>query len=530
MVTSAVDGAPAVEAEVPPRDPSRVARRLGTVGTLLMGIGAFGAGALPSPNPLFGVRILGLPARNVTIAIAITYTGLLLLVMCWLWIGKMLRENGAVAPAPDGVQLWKTAILWAVPLALAPPLFSRDVYSYLAQSATLARGLDPYTLPPVTALGIDDPLVRSIPNIWRDTGAPYGPLFLVLGRGITAISGNDLVLGIFCYRVLALAGLAMIIWALPKLAKRCNLDAGLVLWLGAANPIVLFHLISGMHNEALMVGLMLVGMEIGLRATERITDPMLLGGALLIVCASAVKLPAALALGFLGMDWARKRGNRIRDVALAAGLLLAVALIVYVPLSAGLGVGIGWATTLAIPSLILSWMSVTTDLGMIGGQVGIIAGFGEHTQGVLTVTRAIGLLLGAAAVAWVLWLTYRGRVDAFTGMAAALAAFVLLGPVVHPWYLLWAVIPLAATRAVPGYRRAVLAISAVLAVVVPPTGADFNFRAFQLPLAIVAGVLLLVLVLAVQRRLLIGQRGYDIEMLPGRRRAPAPPETPQPSL
>ena len=233
-----------------------------------------------------------------------------------------------------------------------------------------------------------------------------------------------------------------------------------------------------------------------------------------------MKLPAALALGFLGMDWARKRGNRIRDVALAAAVLLAVALLIYVPLSAGLGVGIGWATTLAIPSLILSWMSVTTDLGMIGGQLGILAGFGEHTQGVLTVTRGIGLMLGAVAIAWVLWLTYRGRVDAFTGLAAALGAFVLLGPVVHPWYLLWAVIPLAATRAVPRYRRAVLAISALLAVVVPPTGADFNFRAFQLPLAIVAGVILLLLLLAVQRWLLSDQRGYDIDVLPGR--APVP--------
>lgn len=520
-VEDSVDGTSSNAVE-PPRDPSRVARRLGAVGTLLMGIGAFGSGALPVPNPLFGLRILGLPARNVTLAIAITYTGLLLLVLCWLWIGKMLRINGAVAPAPNGTQLWKTAILWAVPLALAPPLFSRDVYSYLAQSATLARGLDPYTLPPVTALGIDDPLTRSIPTIWRDTGAPYGPLFLVLGRGITAISGNDLVLGIFCYRVLALAGLAMIIWALPKLARRCGLDAGLVLWLGAANPIVLFHLVSGMHNEAMMVGLMLVGMELGLRATARITDPMFLTGAVLIVCASAVKLPAALALGFLGMDWARKRGNRVRDVALAAAVLLAVALVIYVPLSAGLGVGIGWATTLAIPSLILSWMSVTTDLGMIGGQLGILAGFGEHTQGVLSVTRGLGLALGALAVAWVLWLTYRGRVDAFTGLATALGAFVLLGPVVHPWYLLWAVIPLAATRAVPRYRRAVLAISAVLAVVVPPTGADFNFRAFQLPLAIVAGVVLLVLLLAVQRRLLAEQHGYDIDVLPGRAPAPQP--------
>ena len=37
-------------------------------------------------------------------------------------------------------------------------------------------------------------------------------------------------------------------------------------------------------------------------------------------------------------------------------------------------------------------------------------------------------------------------------------------------------------------HRAVLAASAVLAVMVPPTGADFNFRAYQLPMAVLAGI------------------------------------------
>jgi len=44
----------------------------------------------------------------------------------------------------------------------------------------------------------------------------------------------------------------------------------------------------------------------------------------------------------------------------------------------------------------------------------------------------------------------------------------------------------------------------------------------------VAGLILFLLLLAVQRQLLTGQQGYDIEMLPGR--APGPPATPPPSL
>jgi alpha-1,6-mannosyltransferase len=527
MVARELDGARApVPVVAPPRDPSRAARRLGLTGTLLMAVGALGSGALPVPNPLFGLRLLGLPSRNTTIAIAITYAGIGMLVFAWLWVGKMLRSNGAVAPAPTGARLARTAVLWAIPLAVAPPMFSRDVYSYLAQSAILARGLDPYVLGPAQALGVDDPLTRSIPTIWRDTPAPYGPLFLWLGRGITALTGNDVVLGLFAHRVLALLGVGLIVWALPRLARRCGLDAGLAMWLGAANPLVLFHLVSGIHNEALMIGLMLAGMEIGLRAGPRVIDVQFLLGAVLIVGASAVKVPALLALGFLGTEWARRRGGRLRDVVTASATLGAVTVVGYGALALVTGLGLGWVGTLNTPSIIRSWLSVSTDLGLIGGQIGILGGLGDHTDSVLLLTRGLGGLAAGIVVVMLLLATLRGRIDPVTGMGTGLGAVVLLGPIVHPWYLLWAAIPLAATRGLPRYRRAALAASAVLALLVPPTGADFSFRAYQLPMAILAGILMLVLVLLVQRRQLAGQRGVDVDAWPGRVPTPEPERSP----
>jgi alpha-1,6-mannosyltransferase len=504
-VGAAVPAVPPV-AVAPAPDPARIPRQLGLTGTLLMGIGALGAGALPVPNPLFGLRVISLPARNATAAIAITYAGMGMLVLAWLWIGRMLRARGAVAPAPDRTQLARTGLLWALPLALAPPMFSKDVYSYLAQSAITARGLDPYSFGPAAALGVDDPLTRTIPTIWRDTPAPYGPLFLMLGRGITAVTGSDVIRGLFAHRILALGGVALLIWALPRLARRCHLDAGLVLWLGAANPLVLFHLISGIHNEGLMIGLMLAGVELGLRALDRgggVTHPLFLTGAVVVALGAAVKLPAILALGYLGMAAARERGGRVRDVAVAAVTLGAVAAAVFVALGVGSGLGFGWTRTLGTANVIRSWMSLSTDLGQLSGQVGILAGLGDHTDTVLTITRGAGGVAAAAICVRLLLAVLRGRVDPVTGLGVGLGAVVLLGPVVHPWYLLWAAIPLAATRGMPRHRRAALAASALLAVMLPPTGADFAFRSFQLPLAILAGiVILLVALLAVRRELL----------------------------
>jgi alpha-1,6-mannosyltransferase len=505
------------EPGAPVPDPARIPRRLGLTGTLLMGIGALGAGALPVPNPLFGLRVISLPARNATAAIAITYAGMGMLVLAWLWIGRMLRARGAVAPAPDRAQLARTGLLWALPLALAPPMFSKDVYSYLAQSAITARGLDPYSFGPAAALGVDDPLTRTIPTIWRDTPAPYGPLFLMLGRGITALTGSDVIRGVFAHRILALGGVALLIWALPRLARRCHLDAGLVLWLGAANPLVLFHLVSGIHNEGLMIGLMLAGVELGLRALDRgggVAHPLFLTGAVVVALGAAVKLPAILALGFLGLAAARNRGGRVRDVGVAAAVLAAVAGAVFVALGLGSGLGFGWTRTLGTANVIRSWMSLSTDLGQLSGQVGILAGLGDHTDTVLTITRGAGGVAAAAVCGRLLLAVLRGRVDPVTGLGVGLGAVVLLGPVVHPWYLLWAAIPLAATRGMPQHRRVALAASALLAVMLPPTGADFAFRSFQLPLAILAGIVILVVALLAVRRELLRVSGTAGAALP----------------
>ncbi len=492
-----------------------------------MAVGALGAGALPVPNPLFGLRVLSLPSRNATVAIAVTYAGMGMLVLAWLWIGKMLRYHGANAPAPDRGALARTGLLWALPLAVAPPMFSKDVYSYLAQSAIAARGFDPYSLGPAQALGVDDPLTRTIPTIWRDTPAPYGPLFLALGRGITALTGDDVVYGLFAHRVLALGGVALIIWALPRLARRCGLDPGLALWLGAANPLVLFHLVSGIHNEALMIGLMLAGMEVGLRARPRLLDPHLLLGAAVIVAAAAVKLPALLALGFLGVHQARRLGARPRDVGAVAAVLGALTVGLFAALGFGTGLGFGWASTLGTPSVIRSWMSLSTDLGQLGGQIGVLAGLGDHTDATLALTRSLGAVAAAGVCVLLLLAVLRGRIEPLTGLGAGLGAVVLLGPVVHPWYLLWAAIPLAATRGMPRYRRAALAASAVLAVMVPPTGSDFEFRSYQLPMAMIAGIAILGVVLLVMRRRLAGLTGIEIDVLPGRIPVVPGPEHPE---
>lgn len=478
-----------------------VVRRFGTVGSLLMGVGALGAGTAPVlGNPVAGRPILGLFIRMPTASLAVAYTGIFMVVLAWLWLGALAAPGRR--RLLSRAQLNRTLVMWAVPLLLAPPMFSRDVYSYLAQSAQAALGLNPYTIGPADAFGVDHPLVRGIPTVWRNTPAPYGPLFLVLGRPITWIAGDDVVLGAILHRVLAVVGIVMIVWALPRLARRAGVCPVSALWLGAANPLVLFHLFSGVHNEALMIGLMLLGLELALHpaGTGRpVLTPSLVGGTVLIGAAAMIKLPAVLALGFLGVWVARHQGGRLRDVLRTAGVLGTVTAATVGAISLLSGLGFGWTGTLGVPSSLRSWMSVLTDLGLLGGRIGMALGLGDHTVAVVTLTRVVGLVGAAAVGAGMLWRCFRGRIGPLAGLGVSLGAVVVLGPVVHPWYLLWAAIPLAAAATPAAFRISATIGSVVLAVVVTPTGADFLFRAWVIPVAIVTALIALVVPLLVVR-------------------------------
>ncbi|EME17700.1 polyprenol phosphomannose-dependent alpha 1,6 mannosyltransferase MptB [Rhodococcus triatomae] len=487
------------EAEAPGLDARETAqlrgvRRFGATGALLMALGALGAGAQPVlQNPVQGLRLLGLPARMPSVALTLTMTGSAMVVLAWLLLGRFALgtfRGGSPIRRLTRSQLDRTLLLWIVPLAIAPPMFSKDVYSYLAQSEIAARGLDPYAIGPAQALGVDHVLTRTVPTIWRDTPAPYGPLFIWIGKGISALTGENIVAGIFLHRLVALAGVALIVWALPRLARRCGVAAVAALWLGAANPLLLFHLVAGIHNEALMLGLMLAGIEVALRAIESPPDvrfrlrgspadrralALLVAGAALIALSATVKIPTLLALGFLGMALARRWGGSFRSVCAAAALLLTVTATVILAVSLVSGLGFGWLSpdTLGTANEVRSWMSLPTLLGLGTGLVGVLLGLGDHTTAVLSLTRPIASLAAAFVAVRMLIAVLVGRIHPIGALGVSLGFLVLLFPVVQPWYLLWAVIPLAAWATRPVFRVPAIAFSSVVSLIVMPNGGEY---------------------------------------------------------
>ncbi len=482
-------------------------RLFGATGTVLMAIGALGAGARPVvQDPTFGVRLLNLPSRIQTVSLTMTTTGAVMMALAWLMLGRFALGKRRMSRG----DLDRTLLLWTLPLLIAPPMYSKDVYSYLAQSQISLEGLDPYRVGPASGLGLGHVFTLSVPSLWRDTPAPYGPLFLWIGRGISALTGENIVAAVLCHRVIVLIGVGLIVWATPRLARRCGVAEVSALWLGAANPLLIMHLVAGIHNEALMLGLMLTGAEFALRGIDaprlwptswRILGPdweplgMLLGGSILIILSSQVKLPSLLALGFVATALAYRCGGGLRALLLVGSGMTALTLAVMGIVGWASGLGLGWIYTLGTANVVRSWMSPPTLLALGTGQVGILLGLGDHTTAVLALTRGMGVLIIMVMVVWLLLAVFRGRLHPIGGLGVALGVTVLLFPVVQPWYLLWAIIPLAAWATRTGFRVAAIIVTLVVGIFGPTANGD-RFALFQIVDATVASTIIVVMLIA----------------------------------
>lgn len=427
---------------------------VGVLGSALVALGGWGSGALPPGEAGFGP---GTP---------LVLVGVLLMSVAW-W---RVRDAGP-----------RAVLLWGAPLLLAPPMFSRDVYAYVGQAALVVEGVDPYTNGPDA---LDGPLVDGIDEVWRDTPSPYGPLWLALAGLVVRITGDSLLPALVGMRLLALLGLALVGWALLRLA------GPRALWLGLANPLVLLHLVAGAHNDALMVGLLLTGLAVT-------SLPL---AAVLITLGALVKLPALAGLGFVVMA-APTWPARVRVAAVAGAVTAVTALVV----SLGTGLGWGWLGTLGTGRARLSLFSPMTGLGVLlpGGEP------------VLDAVLLLGLLTGAAIAAWLLWRT--PSLGAVRATGWALLAGALLLPVVQPWYVLWGVLPLAAV--VRGRTAAALgALCLVLTLLVWPSG-----RSVVRPPLYGLPMLLAIATAALVHR----NDRLDVELDPQARSSPRHPETPQ---
>lgn len=321
-------------------------------------------------------------------------------------------------------------------------------------------------------------------------------MFSGLQRLIAHLVGDQRIAGVLCYRLLAVAGVALLLWAVPRLAARAGVRAEIPLWLGVLNPLVLWHFVAGAHNDALMLGLMASGTAIALSAMDgRVRWWRLSAGVVVIALGADVKVPAVVALAVVGTALARRFGGKLGHLVLAGGAMVGAVAAVSAAVSAVTGLGFGWLGTLGTSSQLNSWMAPTNWPGYLAGGIGSL--FGLHLTGpVIGAGRIVGYAVIACGVAVVIHRQLRGRISDLSALGLMLAVVVAFGPVVQPWYLPWAAVPLAVCLPAGRARTVLIGLVAAFSVLLPPLGG----KPGELVLGYLGGVLVLAAVaLAVHR-------------------------------
>ncbi|MDT7539274.1 MAG: alpha,6-mannosyltransferase [Actinomycetota bacterium] len=400
---------------------------LGAVGSCLLTVGSFGVGAVPG-------RLDGSWLHTSPVGRGLSY-GLVLVGV----LGLLAAWWGVRGSSPR-VMLFAAAT-WVAPLLVSAPLFSRDVFAYAAQGHLVDAGLDPYTHGPADAPG---PLSAEVDDVWAHARSPYGPVFLRVASWL--VPGDHVVASVLLLRLLCVAGLALLAWALLRVAA----DPSRALWLVIANPLVLLHGVGGAHNDLVMAALVVTALAIV--STEQVRAPMLVGATVLVVAAALVKAPAVVALAFLPFVVTT---SRVR----AAVVVAVTTVVAAAGLTAATGLGWGWLHTLGAGSARRSLLSLTTGIGVLASNA-----FGD---GAVHVAQTAGLVV-AAGVTLVL-LVRLAPAHPRRALGLTLLAVAALSPVVQPWYLLWS-LPVLALVAGPRLAAGLAAASAVLCLLILPSG------------------------------------------------------------
>ena len=286
------------------------------------------------------------------------------------------------------------ALALRVAVLATPPTLSDDLFRYAWEGRVLAHGASPYAHAPADPALARFRDARVYPRVNHpELSAIYPPLaeagFALVARvgdGTAAIKLWVLVNDILLCIVLAW-------WCAARGGSAW--DALVYAW----NPLAVAEYAGSGHFDP--AGLLWLVLALALAERRRARD-----SAASLAASVMTKLVALPALPFLLRDWPA----RVRFVAVP---VLALLLAGYVVLARGPHSGLA--------AFAAHWRHNDSLFGLLA------AANGERTA------RVLAAALLVALVTWLLW----RRVATLPATRLALRAGLLLGPVLHPWYLGW---------------------------------------------------------------------------------------------
>lgn len=419
--------------------------RRGCYATCLLFVGSLTPAYLPQNSPWWEpLRALGLDGMPYKIAgTALVVAAVVLLVSAWFELRPSLYLH---------VKHWAIGGIWSLPLLLAPPIFSHDAYSYAAQGWLLHNGFNPYETPVSILPGA---FADQVSWFWRYTPAPYGPLSLQLSHLIVLVAGLNPYYSALLMRIPAMVGVALIVYLLPRIAHRMRADAQMTAWFSTINPLLIIDLVGGAHNDALMMGLVIVAIWMAYRRP-------FWQAAIVVGIAAAIKQPAILAaysVALIGRPWRTWQPREVIQVAVRVALSFALAGGTFVAISLLTGLGFGWLNAIDVPGRIVT----LAPLSLLGEGLRLLLvlagqpGLGTTVAGSLLV---MGVVVSAILIGWMALTVARRRPVTFLSWGFLTAA--ILGPALHSWYLTWGGLLLPLTRPTARVIRVAVIVTSVL--------------------------------------------------------------------
>lgn len=445
----------------------------GFLATLVVVLGGVLAGAAgpAQGNELWGIPAIPVEPRiNLAVALSLFYGGMILLVRSWVQLRRHVLTSSSQRGSDDlkapqsAKALLRTIVIvvaiWALPLLVGPPLGSRDVYAYAAQGRMAEVGIDVYQQGP-RALGVD-PVLDAIDPIYLDAPVVYGPVFVTMSEAVMVLTKGP-VGSVLLFRLLALCGLSAAGFGVWDLARGLGRDPVDALVLSIANPLVLLHLVSGAHNEAIMLGFLIGGVAVGRRVKWRWL------GIVLCALGATIKVPAILGVAFLAWPWAMTtKSSAVRLWRLLASVLVAGAVVGVAGFLTGWGWG--WLEAAKNAQPVDAYLSVTR---VLGGGLQLLTG--GDIASILQIVRPAGLIVAGLATAF---LIIGGRQNMPVALGWSLLLFAIMHPTTQPWYLTWGLLLVAAGSA--GARnRAFMVLSGFAAFVVLPIGPQLGLALLE---------------------------------------------------
>lgn len=364
----------------------------------------------PLSNPI--TSSLRLTDVGQVIGIAALCVGALLLTLMWLSV-----EHEVHTPW----QLTRFALSASLPSLLTPPIFSRDVYSYVAQGQLQVAGFNPYE---VGIEKLPNWFVFGTDPMWAQTTTPYGAAYLLIEKFSVWIT-TDIYQSMVVLRAINILAFVVSIYGLNRLAKAHSISANFAIWLAVLNPITILHLINAVHNDSVMIAGLIWAFVFA-------HEKRLFFACITLTFAIAIKPIAIIALPFLAISYNPKSDTytRFKDWA-RSGTFVFIGLY---GLGAVTNTGFGWINSLATPAAVINLAAPITLVGeLLSGITGWL-GFDAGDQ-ITLIMRITGLALCAAFI--VKQSFSLKEVSGTRRAALALTCMILLSPVVFPWYFLW---------------------------------------------------------------------------------------------